>query len=204
MILQIQKPNTTDAGTGRIGRARQETFFFPSFKTQTTASGTCFLERTPCWGPRLGWVLRWGKIQKTVDPPHTYPVLTTITTLGVGPNLSLCTMPNRWLYILELSDWGRCPPRFPNHSYRRDELVRCTGLVASRGLGTGEWGGSWFRYHGDHRRALATSSWSGRAESAQSSPPALDQASRRPRSLSRIHHIAKKKKSLLNPKKSKI
>lgn len=33
-------------------------------------------------------------------------VLTMITTLGVGPLTSLCTMPNRWLYILELPRVG--------------------------------------------------------------------------------------------------
>lgn len=38
--------------------------------------------------------------------PHTHPVLTTITTLGVGPLTSRCTMPNRWLYIFESLGMG--------------------------------------------------------------------------------------------------
>lgn len=33
--------------------------------------------------------------------PHTHLVLTTITTLGVGPLTSRCTTPNRWLYIFK-------------------------------------------------------------------------------------------------------
>lgn len=38
--------------------------------------------------------------------PHTHPVLTTITTLGVGPLTSRCMMPNRWLYIFESLGMG--------------------------------------------------------------------------------------------------
>lgn len=38
--------------------------------------------------------------------PHTHLVLTTITTLGVGPLTSRCTMPNRWLYIFKFPQDG--------------------------------------------------------------------------------------------------
>lgn len=76
----------------------------PSSKIQPTASGPCFpLE--PWQGARLGSArpgVREGAERGGI--PHTHLVLTTITTLGVGPLTSRCTMPNRWLYIFK-SPW---------------------------------------------------------------------------------------------------
>lgn len=127
--------------------------------------------------------------------PHTYPVLTTITTLGVGPLTSLCTMPNRWLYILELPRIGDGVRRgSPTTATGGTSLCDAQVWLRLGGLGTGEWGGSWFRYHGDHRRGHSQLPLGVEELSLRSPHPALDQASRRPRSLSRIHHIAKKEK----------
>ena len=137
--------------------------------------------------------------------PHTYPVLTTITTLGVGPLTSLCTMPNRWLYILEPPRVGggvRCgsPTAATGGTSLWDALVWLP-VVRLAGLGTGEWGGSWSRYHGDHRRGHSLLPLGVEELSLRSPHPALGQASLRPRSLSRIHQIAEK--SLLNPQWSR-
>lgn len=69
-------------------------------KLNPIVSGTSFPE-SPRWRPdwaQLG--LECWRMQRAVGT-RTQPLLTTITTLGVGPLTSRCTMPNRWLYIFE-------------------------------------------------------------------------------------------------------
>lgn len=151
------------------------------------------------------WWLCWILCRWCSAPWPLGGLALTITTLGVGPLTSLCTMPNRWLYILELPRVGggvRCgsPTTATGGTSLWDALVWLP-VVRLAGLGTGEWGGSWSRYHGDHRRGHSLLPLGVEELSLRSPHPALGHASLRPRSLSRIHQIAEK--SLLNPQWSR-
>lgn len=67
------------------------------FETQPLVSAPVFPRWRPDWAP-LG--PKCWRMQNAAGT-RTHALLTTITTLGVGPLTSRCTMPNRWLYIFE-------------------------------------------------------------------------------------------------------
>lgn len=79
---------------------------YPSFlENPTHRIRHLFPFREPRLRARLGSARPGVREEAESDRiPHTHLVLTTITTLGVGPLTSRCTMPNRWRYIFE-SPW---------------------------------------------------------------------------------------------------
>lgn len=96
---------------------------YPSFQNSTPLHQTPVpLETPPRWRP--GWAqldLECSRMLKAVGT-RTHPMLTTDTTLGVGPLTSRCMMPNLWLYIFEYPPDGGGVPRFPNRGYLRTSL----------------------------------------------------------------------------------
>ena len=78
------------------------------------------LERAPAGGqvrsagPGVQQDAESGKVLHTaLAPAPPRPVLTTITALGVGPLISRCTIPNRWLYIFSPLGVGVVPAAVP-------------------------------------------------------------------------------------------
>lgn len=86
---------------------------YPSFHNSSPLhQAHATLERAPAGGqvhstgPGVREDAESGRVLRRSLPPTPRLVLTTITALGVGPLISRCTIPNRWLYIFECPQSG--------------------------------------------------------------------------------------------------
>lgn len=189
-------------GGGTEYKSRWTTLFFLLSKFNTLRQAP-LPSREPQLGARLGSAgpgvlgdAESGRVS------HTHPLLTTITTLGVGPLTSRCTMPNRWLYIFESpQDGGGVRRGFPTAatcetSFRDAEIW--LPWCASRGegqVGGAEVGPITMVTRRRHWRLPPTAE----ELSLRGLHPALGQASGQPCSLP-LGFIRIAEKGLLNPK----